>query len=152
MENQSITAATVQSCISSIFSKDDVLNLLEQQKAEILASIPEPEPQVLTVPYFAPISREVLEKVAAAVLASFEDSLKDGLRNVDFQDILNECDVEVSYDKRIELSIDDRSAADAVDEAIRYELPDSEALADLIAQELKDAQDQSDTEPTEPQA
>lgn len=150
MENTSITAATVQSCISSIFSKEDVLNLLEQQKAEILASIPKPEPQVVTVPYA--VTREMLLKVASAVIGTFEQSIDDGLRNTDFQDILNECDVEIGYDKRIELHIDDRSAAQAVNEAIGYELPDSEALADLIQEELQSAQSESVTETTEPEA
>ena len=150
MENTSITTATVQSCISSIFSKEDVLNLLEQQKAEILASIPKPEPQVVTVPYA--ITREMLLKVASAVISTFEQSIDDGLRNTDFQDIVNECDIEIDWQKQLRISIDDRSAAQAVNEAIGYELPDSEALADLIEEELRDAQSESVTETTEPEA
>lgn len=150
MENTTITTATVQSCISSIFSKEDVLNLLEQQKAEILASIPKPEPQVVTVPYG--VTREMLLKAASAVISTFEQSINDGLRNTDFQDIVNECDIEIAYDKRIELRIDDRSAAQAVNEAIGYELPDSEAIADLIEEELQSAQSESVTETTEPEA
>jgi hypothetical protein len=150
MENTSITTATVQSCISSIFSKEDVLNLLEQQKAEILASIPEPKPQVVTVPYA--VTHEMLLEVASAVISTFEQSIEDGLRNTCFQDIVDECDIEVSYDKRLQVCIDDRSAASAVNEAISYELPDSETLADLIAKTLKDAQGEADTESAEPQA
>lgn len=145
MENLSITAATVQSCISSIFSKDDVLNLLEQQKAEILASIPKPEPTTQ-------ISREVLLKVASAVISTFEHSIDDGLRNIDFQDIVNECDIEIDWQKQLRISIDDRSAGQAVNEAIGYELPDSECLADLIQETLKEAQSESVTETTEPEA
>ena len=150
MENTSITTATVQSCIASIFTKEDVLNLLEQQKAEILASIPKPEPQVVTVPYA--VTREMLLKVASEIISTFEQSIDDGLRNTDFQDIVNDCDIEVTYDKRIEINIDGRSASDAVNEAIGYELPDSECLADLIDKTLKEAQDEADTESTEPQA
>jgi hypothetical protein len=154
MENTTITTATVQSCISSIFSKEDVLNLLEQQKAEILASIPKPEPQVVTevvtVPYG--VTREMLLQAASAVISTFEQSINDGLRNTDFQDIVNECDIEIDYNKCIELRIDDRSAALAVNEAIGYELPDSECLADLIQETLKEAQDESVTETTEPEA
>ena len=150
MENTSITTATVQSCISSIFSKEDVLNLLEQQKAEILASIPKPEPQVVTVPYA--ITREMLLKVASAVISTFEQSIDDGLRNTDFQDIVNECDIEIDWQKQLRISIDDRSAAQAVNEAIGYELPDSAVLADLIEEELRDAQSESVTETTEPEA
>lgn len=150
MENTSITTATVQSCISSIFSKEDVLNLLEQQKAEILASIPKPEPQVVTVPYA--ITREMLLKVASAVISTFEQSIDDGLRNTDFQDIVNECDIDIDWNKQLTLRVDDRSAAQAVNEAIGYELPDSEALADLIQEELQSAQSESVTETTEPEA
>lgn len=148
MENTTITTATVQSCISSIFSKEDVLNLLEQQKAEILASIPEPVPQVvtevITVPYG--VTRDILRRVADAVLASFEDSIKSGLHNTDFDDIVNDCDIEVDYDKRIRLIIDSRSAADAVNEVIGYELPDAEAIADLIEQELSNQELITDSE------
>jgi hypothetical protein len=132
MENTSITAATVQSCISSIFSKDDVLNLLEQQKAEILASIPawyEPKPTT-------ELSRDILRKLADAVLASFETSIEEGLGNVDFDDIARDADVEIGYDRTIEINIDSRSVTSAVNEAINDELPDAEGLADLIEQEL----------------
>ena len=132
MENTSITTATVQSCISSIFSKEDVLNLLEQQRVEILASIPEPKPTT-------ELSRDIIRRVADALLACFESDIKSGLANVDFDDIVNDCDIEVDYDKRIRLSIDSRSAVDAVNEAIGYELPDAEGVADLIEQEIDKA-------------
>jgi len=139
MENTTITAATVQSCISSIFSKDDVLNLLEQQRVEILASIPEPKPTT-------ELSRDILRRVADAVLASFEDSIESGLANTDFNDIVNDCDIEVDYDKRIRLIIDGRSTVNAVNEAIGYELPDAEAIADLIEQELSNQELITDSE------
>jgi len=129
MENTSITAATVQSCISSIFSKDDVLNLLEQQKAEILASIPEPKPAT-------ELSRNVIRRLADALLASFETSIEEGLGNVDFDDIARDADVEIGYDRTIEINIDSRSVTSAVNEAINDELPDAEGLTDLIEQEL----------------
>ena len=142
MENTSITAATVQSCISSIFSKDDVLNLLEQQKAEILASIPEPKPAT-------EISRELLLKAASAISAAFESSISDGLRNVDFDDIANEADIEIDWQKTIQISIDSRNAAESCEEAIRYELPDSEVIADLILEQLDP---KSGIEQAEPEA
>lgn len=142
MTNTSITAATVQSCISSIFSKEDVLNLLEQQKAEILASIPEPKPTMQ-------ISRELLLKAASEILGAFESSISDGLRNVDFDDIANEADIEIDWQKTIQIRIDDRNAADACDEAIRYELPDSEVIADLILEQLDP---KSGIEQAEPEA
>ena len=129
MENTTITAATVQSCISSIFSKEDVLNLLEQQKAEILSLIPEPKTTT-------ELSRDIIRKLADTVLASFEASIESGLANVDFDDIANDAEVEIGYDRTISVSIDSRSAADAIDEVIRYELLDAEGLADLIEREL----------------
>lgn len=129
MENTTITTATVQSCISSIFSKEDVLNLLEQQKAEILASIPEPKPTT-------ELSREIIRRVADALLAAFESDIESGLANVDFDDIANEADLEIGYDKTISVSIDGRSACSAISEAIGYELPDAEGLADLIEQQI----------------
>lgn len=129
MENTLFTTATVQSCISSIFSKEDVLNLLEQQRAEILASIPEPKPT-------NELSRDIIRRLADAVLASFETSIESGLANVDFDDIANEGDWRIDYDKTLSISIDDRSACSAINEAIGYELPDAEGLADLIEQKL----------------
>ena len=129
MQNTTITTATVQSCISSIFSKEDVLNLLEQQKAEILASIPEPKPTT-------ELSREVIRKVADALLAAFESEVKNGLANVDFDDIANDAEVEIGYDRTIEVRIDDRSARSAIEEVIGYEMTDAEGLADLIEQQI----------------
>ena len=129
MQNTTITTATVQSCISSIFSKDDVLNLLEQQKAEILASIPEPKPTT-------ELSREVIRKVADALLAAFESEVKNGLANFDFDDIANDAEVEISYDRTIVMTIDDRSARSAIEEVIGYEMTDAEGLADLIEQQI----------------
>jgi len=129
MENTTITAATVQSCISSIFSKEDVLNLLEQQKAEILSLIPEPKPTT-------EISREIIRKVADAVFAAFESDIKSGLANVDFSDIANEAEVEIGYDRTIEVNIDERSARSTIEEVIGYELTDVEGLADLIEQQI----------------
>lgn len=142
MTNTSITAATVQSCISSIFSKEDVLNLLEQQKAEILASIPEPKPTMQ-------ISRELLLQAASEILGAFESSISDGLRNVDFDDIANEADIEIDWQKTIQIRIDGRNAADSCEESIRYELPDSEVIADLILEQLDP---RSGTEQAEPEA
>lgn len=150
MENTSNIQATVETSISSIFSREDVLRLLEQQKAEILASIPKSEPQVVTVPYG--VTREMLLQAATAVISTFEQSINDGLRNTDFEDILNECDIEIGYNKCIELRIDGRSAALAVSEVIGYELPGYEAIADLIEEELQSAQSESVTETTEPEA
>lgn len=145
MENTSITAATVQSCISSIFSKEDVLNLLEQQKAEILASIPawyEPKPTMQ-------VSRELLLQAASEILGAFESSISDGLHNVDFDDIANEADIEIDWQKTIQIRIDGRNAADTCEEAIRYELPDSEVIADLILEQLDP---KSGIEQAEPEA
>ena len=142
MTNTSITAATVQSCISSIFSKDDVLNLLEQQKAEILASIPEPKPAMQ-------VSRELLLKAASEILGAFESSIKDGLHNVDFDDIANEADIEVDWQKTIQIRIDSRNAAESCEEAIGYELPDTEVIADLILEQLDP---KSGIEQAEPEA
>ena len=129
MQNTTFTTATVQSCISSIFSKDDVLNLLEQQKAEILASIPEPKPTT-------ELSREVIRKVADALLAAFESEVKNGLANFDFDDIANDAEVEIGYDRTIVMTIDDRSARSAIEEVIGYEMTDAEGLADLIEQQI----------------
>jgi len=129
MENTTITTATVQSCISSIFSKEDVLNLLEQQKAEVLASIPEPKPTT-------ELSRDIIRRLADAVLAAFESDISSGLANVDFDEIVNEAELEIGYDKCITISLDSKSAIDAIEEAIGYELPDAEGLADLIEQEI----------------
>ena len=129
MQNTTFTTATVQSCISSIFSKEDVLNLLEQQKAEILASIPEPKPTT-------ELSREVIRKVADALLAAFEIEVKNGLANVDFDDIANEAEVEINYDRTIEVRIDERSARSAIQEVISCDMIDVEGLADLIEQQI----------------
>lgn len=129
MENTTFVTATVQSCISSIFSKEDVLNLLEQQKAEILASIPEPKPTT-------ELSRDIIRIVADAVFAAFESDIKNGLANVDFSDIANEAEVEIGYDRTIEVNIDERSARSAIEEVIGYELTDVEGLADLIEQQI----------------
>jgi len=132
MQNTTITTATVQSCISSIFSKEDVLNLLEQQKAEILASIPEPKPTT-------ELSRDIIRRVADAVFAAFESDIKSGLANVDFDDIANDAEVEIGYDRTISVNIDDRSARSAIEEVIGYELIDVEGLADLIEQQIDTA-------------
>lgn len=129
MTNTSITAATVQSCISSIFSKEDVLNLLEQQKAEIITSVPEPKPAMQ-------VSRELLLRAASAISAAFESSIRDGLHNLDFNDIVNEADIEIDYSKTLQIRVDSRSAADTCEDAISDELPDSEVIADLIEMEL----------------
>lgn len=141
--------ATVETSISSIFTKEDVLRLLESQanalRAEFEASTPEPA----ATPTLTGVTRETLRKVADAILEQFEEVIEAGVKACDFEDMIEQSvELSIGYDNRIEVSADDRGMKEDVEENIRGELPDTEALMSLIAQELSDELDTASLEDT----
>jgi hypothetical protein len=131
-----ITAATVQSCISSIFSKEDVLKLLEEQKAELLAS----------VPTYKPTRKDLLE-LAELISLTFIDAIDQGLGNIDTDSMLDNVVVNLGNGRCIELSMNDRSFQEVCLDCIEFSLPTWESIADCIEEGLC-AQPQSTTTQT----
>lgn len=130
------TAATVQSCISSIFSKEDVLKLLEEQKAELLAS----------VPTYKPTRKDLLE-LAESISQAFIEAIDQGIENIDTDSILDNVEVSLGNDRCIELSMNDRSFQEECLDCIEFVLPTWESIADCIEEGLC-AQPQSTTTQT----
>jgi hypothetical protein len=132
------TAATVQSCISSIFSKEDVLKLLEEQKAELLAS----------VPTYKPTRKDLLE-LAELISQTFIDAIDQGIENIDTDSILDN-NVEVSLDngRCIELSMNAGSFKEECLDCIEFVLPKWESIADCIEEFIACPQPQSTTTQT----
>ena len=120
-----ITAATVQSCVSSIFSKEDVLKLLVDQRAELLASASTYKP-----------TRKDLLVLAESISESYIEAIKKGLQNINTDSILDNVEVNLDNGRCIELSMNDRSFEDECLDCIEFGLPTWESIADCIEEGL----------------
>lgn len=137
------TAATVQSCISSIFSKEDVLKLLQEQEAELLASA---STYIMRHNTYKPTRKDLLE-IAESISQAFIEAIDQGIENIDTDSILDNVEVSLGNDRCIELSMNDRSFQEECLDCIEFVLPKWESIADCIEEGLC-AQPQSTTTQT----
>lgn len=84
--------ANVNAAYPSIYTKDDVIKLL----TDIQNSVPTEKVPAMDL--------EALEKI--------KESLLEGVRNISFEDFV---ELELSYDNRIEITVDDRAIASEID-------------------------------------
>ena len=137
------TAATVQSCISSIFSKEDVLKLLQEQEAELLASA---STYIMRHNTYKPTRKDLLE-IAESISQAFIEAIDQGIENIDTNSILDDVEVSLDNGRCIELSMNDKSFQEECLECIEFVLPTWESIADCIEEGLC-AQPQSTTTQT----
>ena len=134
------TAATVQSCISSIFSKEDVLKLLQEQEAELLASA---STYIMRHNTYKPTRKDLLE-LAESISQAFIEAIDQGIENIDTNSILDNVEVSLDNGRCIELSMNDKSFQEECLDCIEFVLPTWESIADCIEEGLC-AQPQSTT-------
>lgn len=137
------TAATVQSCISSIFSKEDVLKLLQEQEAELLASA---STYIMRHNTYKPTRKDLLE-LAESISQAFIEAIDQGIENIDTNSILDNVEVSLDNGRCIELSMNDKSFQEECLDCIEFVLPTWESIADCIEEGLC-AQPQSTTTQT----
>jgi len=96
---KTITQATVETAISSIFTKEDVLKLLAEQAQELEANKPAPT---------AKLSKEVIGDIVSAITDLYERAVEDGIGETDFDSLGEDADVELSG-REILVTIDSTS-------------------------------------------
>lgn len=86
----------VQSAFPSVYTKEDVMSLIRDMQTKIEAEQEVKQPIM---------DLEALEQI--------KQSLLEGVRNISFEDCI---ELELSYDNRIEITVDDRAIANEIDE------------------------------------
>lgn len=90
--------ANVNAAYPSIYTKQDVVRLIEDLRFALdqATAVEEQKPTV---------SNDALERI--------KQSLLEGVRNTSFEDFV---ELELSYDNRVEITVDDRAIANEIDE------------------------------------
>lgn len=101
--------ANVNSSYPSIYTKQDVVTLIN----DLLIAVEAAEKKKPTTQFATDF--EALEKI--------KQSMLEGVRNISFEDCM---ELELSYDNRIEITVDDRAIANEIDEC--FEVAVTEVL------------------------